>query len=234
MIDLHCHILPGIDDGPTDMAESIAMAKIAAADGITTIVATPHLKEHIYPAIRIEKAVSELNRQIADSGIPVKILRGADIYAMLSLELIKDYTINGTNYLLLEFPHTHMPKGAGSIIFNAIISGLNPIITHPERNPSVVRDPGIIIDLHNSGALVQITAGSLTGHFGSEARECAIHLLKQKAVDIMATDAHSINWRTPVLSEGLLIAEKIIGRELALRLVKSNPLAIIEGRRLDP
>jgi protein-tyrosine phosphatase len=233
MIDLHCHILPGIDDGPSDMAESIAMAQIAAGDNITTIVATPHLKDHIYPARRIELAVAELNRQLADRDIPVKILRGADIYAMLSTSLIRDYTINGTKYLLMEFPHTHMPKDAATIIFNTIISGLSPIITHPERNPSVVRDPNIILELHDHGALVQITAGSLTGYFGPDAKECAIFLMKKKAVDIIATDAHSTIGRIPVLSDGLAVAEKTLGRELALRLVDSNPGCVIEGRRIS-
>jgi protein-tyrosine phosphatase len=233
MIDLHCHILPGIDDGPTDMAESIAMARLAADDGITTIVATPHLKDYIYPALRIETAVGELNRQLADRDIPVKILRGADIYAMLSTSLIRDYTINGTKYLLLEFPHTHMPKDAASIIFNAMVSGLNPIITHPERNPSVVKDPDIILGLHDNGALIQITAGSLTGHFGPDAKECALYLIKKRAVEIIATDAHSINGRLPILSDGLAVAKRTVGHELAIRMVFDNPLAVISGRRID-
>lgn len=232
MIDIHCHILPGIDDGPSDMTESIKMARTAADDGITTIVATPHLKDRVYTAGIILAGVAELNRQLADHKIPVKILRGADINVMLTTPMLEDYTINGTRYLLFEFPHTHMPGNAGQIIFNAMSDGLHPIITHPERNPSVIRDPDIIIDLRDTGPLVQITAGSLTGHFGPESRECALYLLRKGAVDIIATDAHSNDDRRPVLSEGLQVAEKIVGREYASRLVEANPLAVIEGRQI--
>jgi protein-tyrosine phosphatase len=232
MIDIHCHILPRIDDGPSDISESIEMACIAAADGINTIVATPHLKDRADMTEEIMSGVNELNARLTELKIPVKILRGADINVMLFIPSLGDYTINGTTYLLFEFPHTHMPGNSGQIIFNAMSSGLHPIITHPERNPSVIRDPNIIIDLRETGPLVQITAGSLTGHFGPEARECAFYLLRKGAVDIIATDAHSSNGRRPVLSEGLHVAEKIVGRKHASRMVKANPLAVIEGRRI--
>ena len=232
MIDIHCHILPGVDDGPADMTESIRMARIAAADGITTIVATPHLKERIDTSEIISAGVDELNGHLAAHKIPVKILRGADINVMLTIPTLRDYTINGTQYLLFEFPHTHMPGNTGQIIFNVMKVGLHPIITHPERNPSVIRDPDIIIDLRDTGPLIQITAGSLTGQFGPESRECAIYLLRKGAVDFIATDAHSAGDRPPVLSEGLRVAEKIVGREHASLLVEANPLAIIEGRQI--
>ncbi len=232
MIDIHCHILPGIDDGPADMTESIRMARIAAADGITTIVATPHLKDRIDTSEIIAAGVDELNRHLTDHKIPVRILRGADINVMLTTPKFRDYTINGTQYLLFEFPHTHMPGNAGHIIFNAMKEGLHPIITHPERNPSVIREPDIIIALRETGPLIQITAGSLMGHFGPESRECAMYLLKKGAVDFIATDAHSYDNRPPILSEGLRVAEKILGREHAYLLVEANPLAIIEGRQI--
>ena len=233
MIDIHCHILHGIDDGPSDMTESIRMARIAAADGITTIVATPHLKDSADTSEIISAGVDELNRHLAEQKIPLTILRGADINVMLNTPRLKDYTINGTKYLLLEFPHTHMPGNAGQIMFNAMKEGLHPIITHPERNPSVIRDPEIIIELRNTGPLVQITAGSLTGDFGPKSAACALYLLKKGAVDFIATDAHSAENRPPRLSDGLLVAGRIIGRENARRLVEDNPLAVIEGRPID-
>jgi protein-tyrosine phosphatase len=233
MIDIHCHILPGIDDGPSDISESIEMARIAAADGIRTIVATPHLTDGQYTAEVIATGVTGLNKALADHAIQLRILRGADINVMLYIPDLEDYTINGTKYLLYEFPHSHMPANADQIIFNAMSKGLYPIITHPERNPSVIRDPNIIIGLRETGPLVQITAGSLTGYFGSAPKECAMYLLKRGAVDFIATDAHSCDSRRPVLSEGLWIAEKIIGRKAASHLVNANPLAVIEGRRLN-
>jgi protein-tyrosine phosphatase len=232
MIDIHCHILPGIDDGPSDMAESVEMARMAAADGITTIVATPHLKDGADMADEIRALIAALNARLEGQKIPVAILAGADINVTLSIPKLEDYTINGTTYLLYEFPHTHMPANAGHIIFNVMSSGLRPIVTHPERNPSVVRDPLTIIRLKEAGALVQITAGSLTGHFGRESRECALYLLKKGVADIIATDAHSVSGRPPIMSEGLREAEKIVGRARARLMVEDNPLAVIEGRQV--
>ncbi len=233
MIDVHCHILPGIDDGPADILESIDMAAMAARDGISAIVATPHVKDRIYPAEIIQAKVDELNTKLTERNIPVKILRGADVNALLAPSLLRDYTINGTNNILYEFPHGYLPKNSGEILFNAILAGLQPIITHPERNASVLRDPNLVIELTRVNALVQITAGSLTGYFGPEVRECAIYLLKKGVVDIIATDAHSTYGRIPVLSEGLKVAEKIVGRDNAIRMVKTNPEAVISGLALN-
>ncbi len=229
MIDVHCHILPGIDDGPTEIGESLKMAETAYRDGITTIVATPHVKDRIYPAEIIRDKVAELNSLLATRHIPVKILQGADVNALLAPSLLKDYTINGTNYILFEFPHGYLPKNAGEILFKAVLAGLQPIITHPERNASILRNPDLLIELTGVNPLIQITAGSLTGYFGAEARDCGIYLLKKGLVDILATDAHSNSSRIPVLSEGLSVAEKIIGRENALRLVESNPESVVSG-----
>lgn len=233
MIDVHCHILPGIDDGPTDISESIEMAAMAARDGIETIVATPHVKDRIYPAEIIQSKVEELNSRLAEQKIPVKILRGADVNALLAPSLLKDYTINGTNNILYEFPHGYLPKNSGEILFNAIVAGLQPIITHPERNGSVLKDPKLLIELMRVNPLVQITAGSLTGYFGPEAQECAFYLLKKGVVHIIASDAHSIYGRRPVLSEGLKIAGEIIGPEKALKLVKTNPQAVVTGMPIN-
>ncbi len=130
MIDIHCHILPGIDDGPSGIGESIQMARIAAEDGITTIVATPHVKDTVHPVSAIKKGVADLNRHLQALDIPVKVLPGADVNAFLNPSLIKDYTIGETNYILIEFPHTHIPQNAKDILFNISLQGLLPIITH--------------------------------------------------------------------------------------------------------
>ncbi len=233
MIDLHCHILPGIDDGPAEINDSIKMAATASMDGIRKIVATPHVKDRIYPAKIIQAKVDELNRELADRKIPLEILRGADVNALLAPSLLKDYTIGGTEYILVEFPHSHLPKNAAEILFNFIISGMRPIITHPERNPSIIENPNLLIEISQVSPLVQITAGSLTGYFGTEVQHCAIYLLKKGVVNLMATDAHSIYGRIPVLSEGLKVAETIIGRDNALRLVSTNPKAVISGLPVD-
>ncbi len=232
MIDLHCHILPGIDDGPSDISESIEMARLAAGDGITTIVATPHVKDSIYPSSVIRESAAALNRHLCALGIPVKILSGADVNALLSPSLMKDYTIGESNYILVEFPHTHLPKNAKDILFNMSLKGLFPIITHPERNPSVIKKPDLFFELLHTSAHVQITAGSLTGEFGPDVRDCARYLLRKGVVSFIATDAHSSGWRPPILSGGLRIAAEVMGMETALQLVIGNPEAVIAGREL--
>jgi len=230
MVDIHCHILPGIDDGPAGLEESIEMARTAARDGITTIVATPHVKDEIYPVRLIREGVDRLNECIAGLGIPLVVVRGADVNALLDPSFLRDYAIEGTDYILLEFPHTHIPKNAREILFRVVMRGLRPIITHPERNVSVIRNPGLLFDLLNTDCLIQITAGSLTGEMGPDIRECAVYLLKQGVVSFIATDAHSSFRRRPVLSEGLRVAERVIGKEEASRLVKANPEAVVQGR----
>jgi protein-tyrosine phosphatase len=233
MIDVHCHILPAIDDGPSNISESLKMAEMAYRDGITTIVATPHIKDRIHPVKVIQDKVDELNRLLTERAVPLKIVRGADVSALLPSSLLKDYTINETSYILMEFPHTHLPQNAGELLFNAIIMGLQPIITHPERNPSIVRNPHLLTDLIGVNSLVQVTAGSLTGYFGTEVQECAFYLLKQGLVHIIATDAHSNSGRIPVLSEGFKAAENIVGRDCALRLVQTNPASVIAGTPIN-
>jgi len=233
MIDLHCHILPRMDDGPSKMEESAKMAEMAYRDGITVIAATPHVKDHFYRAGLIQEKVDELNKILTQRSLPLKVLKGADVSVLLPPSRMKEYTINATNYILLEFPHTHVPQNAGELLFNAVLQGLQPIITHPERNPSIVKNPHMLNELIGVNSLVQITAGSLTGYFGPEVQECALYLLKHDMVHIIATDAHSTSGRIPVLSLGVKAAEKIVGRDRALQMVEANPEAVIAGRPVN-
>jgi protein-tyrosine phosphatase len=232
VIDIHCHILPNIDDGPSDINESIEMARIAAHDGITRIVATPHIKNTLHPVSAIKKNVEILNNKLFKLGIPVEIFQGADVSAMLDPSLFEDYTINNTAYILVEFPHTHLPNDMKEIIFRMMIKGYYPIVTHPERNLSVIKNPERIFELINAGVLIQITADSITGAFGIDVEECAFYLLKRGIVNFIATDAHSSLSRKPVLSEALKITERIIGKEKAGKLVTVNPEAVLKGMPL--
>ncbi|OEU53149.1 MAG: hypothetical protein BA871_01415 [Desulfuromonadales bacterium C00003096] len=233
MIDIHCHILPGIDDGSSSLEESLAMAEIAIADGIHTIVATPHIKGEVHVPQFLQQQVAKLNGVLNKRGYPLQILTGADVSAMLPPQEIAHYTINGTNYFLLEFPHSHLPHQANQMVFQMCLAGLRPIITHPERNPSIIREPELLFSLVDAGCLVQITAGSLTSNFGADSRDCAAYLLKMGQVHFLATDAHSPTHRRPVLSEGVSAAAAIIGEQAALKLVTSNPAAVVAGRSLD-
>jgi len=232
LIDIHCHILPGIDDGPADIVESVEMARTAYRDGITMIVATPHISEKLLPAGEIAAGVDALNHRLRDQHIPVTVLRGADVNAFIDPALLANYVVQGTNYILVEFPHSHLPIRARSILFNMTVQGFRPIITHPERNPSIIGNPGLLLDLLDSNSLVQITADSLTGEFGAEAQQCAFYLLERGVVSLIATDAHSNSWRRPILSQGLRVAGDRIGGERASKLVTENPQAVISGSPL--
>jgi len=232
MIDLHCHILWDIDDGPADFDGSLAMARVAAADGTRQLVATPHVGRNMHPPELIADKVAQLNAAIVREGLELEILAGADNLHNLGAATLARYSINATRYVLIEFPHTHLPADAGDCVFEALHHGLVPIITHPERNPSIVQNPRLIIDLVERGALVQLTAESLTGGFGHAAKACSRYLLKQKMVHLLASDGHSANWRPPTLSAGLKVAEKIVGKDAARKLVVDNPGKIVLGHDL--
>jgi protein-tyrosine phosphatase len=231
MIDIHCHILPDIDDGPKNFDESMAMVRMAAADGITAIVATPHVNNILYSSAEISRRVSWLNHLLRTENIPLIIMPGGDVSVLFGPEQVKGFTLNDTSYLLLEFPHAHLPGNAGEILGEFLVNGYKPIITHPERNPSVIADPKVLLELlrDKEQCYVQITAGSLTGEFGKEAQQCAQHLLRTGVVDVIATGAHSCTNRKPQLSPGVTAAAEIIGAEAAQRMVFGTPAKIIAG-----
>lgn len=174
-----------------------------------------------------------LNGRLAREEIPVTVLGGGDVSSLFLPPDPTPYTLHNGPYILIEFPHSHLPANAGELLFNLSISGFIPIITHPERNLGVVRKPERLLDLIDSNIKVQLTADSLTGLFGKDVAACARFLLKKKIVHFLATDAHSPDYRRPILTKGLKIAGQILGKEEALKLVTTNPAAVIEGRRLE-
>ncbi len=229
MIDVHCHILSNIDDGASDFDESLEMAKIASKDGITKIIATPHVYDEKYTIADIIQRVDRLNRLLKQNNIPVQIYPGAEVSISLDPAIIPKYTLNNTKYTLIEFPHTHLPSFAGKILAWLIAKDLKPIIAHPERNFSIIRSPELLLNLLNNNIYVQITAGSLTGDFGGDIQYCADYLLNSGKVDVIASDAHSPEFRTPVLSEAAEIAAAHLNKKASHRLVSTNPAAILTG-----
>lgn len=229
MIDIHCHILPGIDDGAADLVEAVKMAEIAFADGIVKIIATPHINEPSITGQSLSICYEMLIRSLEEKFIPVDILLGGEVAAHLDSSEFNLHTLNNTKYILIEFPAHHLPLNAGEIIFNLILNGFHPIIAHPERNSSILKKPDILFNLLNSQVLVQITAGSITGMFGPDTMACARFLLRKGVVSFIATDAHSAGHRRPVLSKGVQAAGKIIGKEKALKMVTTNPEAMLAG-----
>jgi protein-tyrosine phosphatase len=237
MIDLHAHILPGLDDGARTMDESLAMSRVATNDGIEIVVATPHTGNGIYfnPRHTVLAAVEALNSRLQVEGIPLTVLPGADVYIQEDLvELLKDgeiLTINDNmRYVNVEFPRHVMPPRYLDWMFRLLLAGFTPVFTHPERNSAVQRNPDILREWVEKGGLVQVTAMSLTGGFGREIEKCCKELMKLNLAHVFASDAHSATRRPPVLSKAFEIAETLVGTEYTRRMIEDHPRAIITGR----
>lgn len=236
MIDIHTHILHSLDDGPETIEESIELCKIAAADGIKKIVATPHSKDGVYEAKSDEilKRVEELNLKLKEIPLDLEILPGSEVHINEEIaEGIENGEVltinNGGKYLLLEFPFSLTWSWIDKFIANLKFAGIISIIAHAERITKFQKKPEILKDLVKYGALIQITAQSLTGDFGSRERKCAEWLLKQKTAHFIASDVHSLNGRPPILSRALEKATGIIGDKEARALISDNPEQIING-----
>jgi protein-tyrosine phosphatase len=236
MIDLHCHILHGMDDGPSTLRESVEMCRMAAADGTETVVATPHFTPGRYhwTGAAMQERILELRSVLQAENVPLTVLPGADVAVFPELPahpgLRTFLSLNNSRYLLLEFPHAFMPPGWDSFLRSLIAAGTIPVITHPERNDWFIRHPAAMGEAVRAGALVQVTAMSLLGGFGNDARKFCVHLLKSGLVHVMASDGHAATERPPLLSEGMRAASALIGEERARELVQTVPQAIIEDR----
>lgn len=241
MIDIHCHILPGLDDGSPHLEESLAMARIAVQDGIRNIIATPHVMTGVYPnrKDRIIQAVADFNQVLETEGLPLHILPGAECHLETNIaerlsrgELV---TLNNTGkYLLIELPSTLIPGYAARAFYDIQMLGVTPIIAHPERNAAIMEDPMILEQFAVQGVLSQVTSHSISGIFGKTIQKAAIKLIQGGFVQLIASDAHSSHRRSPVLSQALARTELRWGEEFSRRLVYDNPRAIMEGLVLEP
>lgn len=231
MIDLHCHILPGIDDGAQTWEDSIAMAKQAAADGIQIIAATPHLGDPPLSPENIRQLTEHLNRLLIEHHVPIRIITGAEFPCHLDTALAAPYCLENTSCLMVEFPHNHFPAMAFALLGRLKSKGIRPCIVHPERNLDIQHEPKIMVRLRNEyGVMSQITAGSLCGDWGMEARLCANFLVRNKLCDLIASDSHSPEWRPPLLSKAVKIAAKLSNHEISQAMVHGTPLNILQER----
>lgn len=236
MIDLHCHLLAGLDDGPESWQNSLEMAKMASSDGIRCIVATPHYRFGLHEnnSQRIKEKVEELRQLLQEENISLEVLPGADVHLMPEiLRLIEAgevLTINDSmKYLLLELSNNFLPHQLEDIVFSLKIKGITPILTHVERLRVIKDNLERLYELEERGALVQITAMSLTGGFGKDAKKVSQLLLEHHLVQVIASDGHNLTSRPPILSLGYMEARNIVGEEIANMLVGANPEAIIKG-----
>ncbi len=239
MIDIHHHLLPGLDDGARDLDVSLAMVEMAIADGITHIVCTPHSSHRYYfDPERIATLFAELQDAVSGRfGDAITLGLGCDFHLMF--ENIEDaqrhptrYTINGHNYLLVEFPDSAISPNTAQTFYQLSLSGMTPIITHPERNPILARQPERMADWLKAGALIQVTANSLTGRFGQTAEQSAWWLLEHQWVHFLATDAHDVQSRPPRLRAAFDLVADQYDPATAERLCIANPRAVFYGEPL--
>jgi protein-tyrosine phosphatase len=238
VIDLHCHILPGVDDGSRSLEESLSMAKMAVEDGIHTVVATVHTLNGVYvnPVHDVIARLNALKNVFMENHIGLQLHAAYEVHLCPRIvESIRNGnagTIDSAGkYLLLEFPSQTVPKGVKEEIFSLKLNGITPIIAHPERNAFIQRDSDLLYELLGMGALIQVTAMSVTGGFGMAAKQSAERLLKRRMCHIIASDAHSASARPPVLSRAVDDAAEILGSfEEAQRMVTHVPAAILAGR----
>lgn len=234
MIDIHCHILPGVDDGPSTIEESIEMAKEAVAEGISIIIATPHHhnNQYINTKENIIHHVNYLNSVLKKENIPLEILPGQE--NRIFGELIDDFqkgeilTLTNSNYLFIEFPTASVPKYSDRLLYDIQIEGLTPIIVHPERNKEIIENPSVLYNLVKNGALTQLTAASLAGYFGKNIQKFSRKLIENNLTHFVASDAHNVYNRTFKLNEAYEIISKEFGNDYAY-MFKENSESIVRN-----
>lgn len=237
MIDIHCHILPKTDDGSISLEESVEMCRMAAEDGIKVIVATPHMFDGVHTVPGRETIQEKIAAVMAANGGCIEIVPGGEVrYSHEIFDEAPDpqtkIKLNGTSYMLLEFPFQSVPHNIEQTIFQILNAGLTPVIAHPERNKRIQEHPEILATLIERGAFSQLDAGSLTKSFGAEPHQAAKRMLEAGMAHFIATDAHHAGRRRPILSAAVAAATEIVGADYARAMVEDNPAALIQDKAI--
>src|SRR6266702_983940 len=239
MVDIHHHLLPGLDDGSNSMETSVAMARLAVAEGITHVVCSPHANANydFNPLVNAAKT-EDIRVRLAEQKIPLTLGSGCDFH--LSFDNVKRaqadparFSINALGYLLVEVPDYGLPPGLTETFYELQLAGLTPILTHPERNPTLQNDPTRLADWLRGGVLIQVTADSLTGHKGRNAERMAHDLLEKRWVHFLATDAHNTTSRPPRMRAAHDLVASKYGASYAHALCVVNPLAAFLGKQFE-
>jgi protein-tyrosine phosphatase len=243
VIDLHCHILPGIDDGPPGTSGSLEMARIAWESGTRTIVATPHMHPK-YPTTpqQVAMAVDRLREALDEADVPLRLMTGGEIsldhYPTMGDDATLRATLGGAGlrWLLLEMPFKGWPLALPQILRDLEMRGMGCVLAHPERGEAIQKNPDRLRDLVGQGMLVQINAMSLTGDNGDHPKRTAETLLRDGLAHFIASDGHSSNWRPPVLAEGLEAAARVLRTEPGELswMVEEGPALVVEGKAVKP
>jgi len=235
VIDIHSHILPAVDDGAKSWDIAVEMCRIASADGITHMVATPHANERFsFDRAQHEATLQQLRERVGDAP---ELSLGCDFH--LSYDSLQDvlaaperYTINASRYLLVELSDFSIPTQVADCFSQLGDRGVTVIITHPERNAILPQNPQRVVERAELGFAVQVTANAITGFWGSSVARVAAWLLEHDAVHVLATDAHDTRHRVPILSKARDLVAQALGADLAKALVEDNPRAILAGQPL--
>lgn len=237
MLDVHYHMLFDVDDGPETLEDSLQLAEASIAEGVTHVVCTPHANDvHRFdPAVNQER-LNAIKERLGDR---LTLGLGCDFH--LTFDNIQDalqhrskYSINGHQYLLVEFPEFGVSQRFSDVLFQLSAAGYVPIITHPERNPELQLRPQLLLEWLRGGCIIQVTAASLLGRFGRRAQSMSLSLLKKNWVALIASDAHSIKGRPPSMAPAHVFLKTEFGGEVADRLCVDVPKAIFFGEELPP
>jgi len=222
IVDFHAHLLPGLDDGALDWEESLQLARMAVAEGITHLVLTPHYLEHSYAAPRelVLEMAEEFSRRVKKAGILLESFPGMEVHITPELpRLLQEGRLltfhDAGEFLLVELPFLDWPPFTEEILFRLRLNGITPILAHPERNRLVAENPELIQPLLQQGCLVQMNTGSITGAYGGRVRRTAEALLQLGAVHMLGTDAHSAHHRPPEMLQALERILYLVGPEAA-------------------
>ncbi len=239
MIDLHCHLLPGVDDGPATLEEAIALARMAVENGITHAAVTPHVHPGRYEntAETIPESLAAFRAALAELQLALQLTMAGEVRICPEILPMTEQGLipflgewQGRNVMLLELPHSHVPPGSDKLVQWLQDKGIQPMIAHPERNKDVMRSLDKIKPFVELGCLFQLTAMSVAGRFGEAAEQRAFDLLEMGVVTIIASDAHNARYRPPNLEPGRAAAAEVVGEEESWAMVKGRPAQITESR----
>ena len=239
MIDLHAHILYGLDDGPDTQEETMAMLRIAVEEGIHTMVGTPHFIHGVnaYDAYQYHVRLAEIQEQVHAEGLPINLLAGnemmTDEWTLNNYQSKAARTLAGSRYALVEFPLVEIPHYGENIIDGLLEGGFIPLIAHPERYPEVQKDPGFMERFVHRGCLLQVNSGSITGIYGKTVAHTAKILVQHHMVHAVASDCHTPGRRSPRLKEARLKVENWMGSNAGKQLFETNPAAIINNQTVE-
>ncbi len=237
MIDIHTHILPGVDDGPRDWEETIALLEEGIGDGITGAVCTSHVMDRLDATVEnnLQQIFTRLEEKVRNAGLPISLWLGSEIHCQAHFDhRSRVATLNGNGkYLLIEFPMNDIPYNAPDMLFHLSLEGISPILAHPERNAAILRKPDLAYNLSMRGILFQLNAGSLTGQFGRDVKHLAFRMIENRMAHFIASDCHRKGIRPMHLKKAYHAVLERWDENTAAQLFEGNPKLAVSGESIQ-